>query len=154
MEIKGGRRKKRKKRKRGEKKRRRKRRKRRGRKKKSGRNWGTYKLQRKSMVMMNLNQALKGYEWGKLGWHWNSRNEEECKEKRRRRIGEEIAGSEMEEKKRKGIKSSNKRKGWKCQGILRKSSQWCNWDMKGGKGELGNRTRIEIQEKEEQLHIN
>ena len=70
-------------------------------KEKSGRNWGTYKLQRKSMVMMNLNQALKGYEWGKLGWHWNNRNEEECKEKRRRRIGEEIAGSEMEEKRRK-----------------------------------------------------
>ena len=22
------------------------------------------------------------------------------------------------------------RKGGKCQGILRKSSQWCNWDMK------------------------
>ena len=36
----------------------------------------------------------------------------------------------MEEKKRKGMKSSNKRKGGKCQGILRKSSQWCNWDMK------------------------
>ena len=31
------------------------------------------------------------------------------------------------------MKSSNKRKGGKCQGILRKSSQswqWCNWDMK------------------------
>ena len=27
------------------------------------------------------------------------------------------------------MKSSNKRKGGKCQGILRKSSQWCNWDM-------------------------
>ena len=29
------------------------------------------------------------------------------------------------------MKNSNKRKGGKCQGILRKSSQWYNWDMKG-----------------------
>ena len=28
------------------------------------------------------------------------------------------------------MKCSNKRKGGKWQGILRKSSQWCNWDMK------------------------
>ena len=32
------------------------------------------------------------------------------------------------------MKNNNKRKGEKCQGILRKSSQWCNWDMKGKKG--------------------
>ena len=45
------------------------------------------------------------------------------------RIGKAIAGSEMKEK-RGGMKSSNKRKGGKCQGILQKSSQWCNWDLK------------------------
>ena len=28
------------------------------------------------------------------------------------------------------MKSSNNKKGGKCQGMLRKSSQWCNWDMK------------------------
>ena len=35
------------------------------------------------------------------------------------------------EKRLRGMESSNKRKGGKCQGILRKSSQWCKWDMKG-----------------------
>ena len=33
------------------------------------------------------------------------------------------------------MKSSNKRKGGKCQVILRKSSQWCNWDEEEEKSE-------------------
>ena len=39
---------------------------------------------------------------------------------------------ENERKKRRGMKNklNNNRKGGKCQGILRKSLQWCNWDMK------------------------
>ena len=60
------------------------------------------------------------------------------------------------------MKSGNKKTGEKCQGILRESSQWCNWDMKrkrrvrkkknekGG----GKEKEVEIQEKEEQLIIN
>ena len=60
------------------------------------------------------------------------------------------------------MKSSNKRKGGKCQGILRKSSQWCNWDMKRmrrGRKKKKKRERkkekgVKIQEKEEQLMIN
>ena len=77
-------------------------------------------------------KSSKANEWGKLGWNWN-RNKEECEEKNKEenwRIGEEIARSEMGEKKRRGMKSNNNRKRGKCQGILRKSWQWCNWDMK------------------------
>ena len=94
-------------------------------------------------------KSSKGNEWGKLGWHWNNRNEEECKEKRWRknwRIVEEI--------REKGEMSR----------ILRKSSQWCNWNMKGKRGvrkqkemkkeEKRGGKSIEIQEKEEQLMIN
>ena len=33
------------------------------------------------------------------------------------------------------MKSSNKRKGGKCQVILRKSLQWCNWDEEEEKSE-------------------
>ena len=59
--------------------------------------------------------------------------------------------------------SSNKRKEGKCQRILRKSSEWCNWDMKRKgsekteketKKEEKKKKGIKIQEKEEQLMIN
>ena len=47
------------------------------------------------------------------------------------------------------MKSSNKRNGGKCQGILRKSSQWCNWDMKGKRRvRKKNLKKLEEEEKE------
>ena len=58
------------------------------------------------------------------------------------------------------MKSRNKRKRGKCQGILRISSQWYNWDMKKKrrvrkkkkmKKEEKREKGVEIQEKEEQL---
>ena len=57
------------------------------------------------------------------------------------------------------MKSSNKRKGGKCQVILRKSSQWCNWDEEEEWGRRKKKWKrrkkekkawVEIQEKEEQ----
>ena len=51
------------------------------------------------------------------------------KTKKKTGIGEEMARSEMGEK-REGEWTATREKGGKCQGILRKSWQWCNWDMK------------------------
>ena len=78
-------------------------------------------------------KSNKATEWGKLGWNWTEmrKNVEKKDEEENWRIGKEITGSEMEEKKRRAMKISNKKKGGKCQGILGKSSQWCNLDMKG-----------------------
>ena len=62
--------------------------------------------------MINLNQG-EANEWGKLNWNWNDRNEEECEEKRRGGnwgIGEEIAGSEMEEKREEEWKAATREK--------------------------------------------
>ena len=47
------------------------------------------------------------------------------------------------------MKSSNKRKGEKCQGILRKSSQWCNWDVQGKWGSEETEKEIKKDEKRE-----
>ena len=59
-------------------------------------------------------KSSKATEWGKLVWNWMRKNAKK-KDKENCRIGKE-------RKKRRGMKSSNKRKGGKCQGILRKSS--------------------------------
>ena len=79
-------------------------------------------------------KSSKANELGKLGWNWNNRNGEECEEKRRRR---KLKNKRRRDrwignvrKKRREMKSSIKRKGGKCQGILRIPSQWCNLDMK------------------------
>ena len=59
-------------------------------------------------------------------------NEEECEAKGRRKLQSRKIDPWIgnERKKRRGMKSSNKRRGGKCQEILRKLSHWCNWDMK------------------------
>ena len=89
---------------------------------------------RKSILMINLYQAtlMNEENWIEIETTEMRKNVKKKDEEENWRIawiGKENAGSEMEENKRKGMKSSNKRKRGKCQGILRKSSQWCNWDM-------------------------
>ena len=78
-------------------------------------------------------KSSKANEWGKLDWNWTNRNEEKCEKRQRRKLKKWTRDRWIRNgsKKRRGMKSSNKRNGGKCQGILRKSSQWCNWDMKG-----------------------
>ena len=108
------------------------------------RNWGTCRGRGREGHGDHGDDKLKSSkanEWGKLGWNWMRKNMKK-KEDENCRIGKVIAVSEMNEKKRRGTKSSNKRKGGKCQGISRKSSQWCNWDMK-------RKRRIRKKEKEE-----
>ena len=70
------------------------------------------------------------------------KDEENC------RIGKAIAGSEMKEKKRRGMKSRNKRKGEKCQELLRKYHN-CVIGILRGREELGRRKRNEKGGKQE-----
>ena len=72
--------------------------------------------------MRKIGLKLKQQKWGRM-WRKKTKKKTEYMRRRDRWIGN---GG----KKRRGMKSSNKRKGGKCQWILRKSSQWCNWDMK------------------------
>ena len=117
------------------------------------------------MVMINLNQAklMNEKNWVE---NWTTVMRKNVKKKRRRRKVKNSKGNRWignGRKERRGMKSSIERKGGKCQGILSKLSQWCNWDMKrkrrvrkkkinekGGKKEKG----AEIQKKEKQLMIN
>ena len=58
----------------------------------------------------------KANEWGKLGWNWNNRNEEECEDVKKKdeeenwRMGKENAGSEMEEKREQEWKAATREK--------------------------------------------
>ena len=109
-------------------------------------------------------KSSKANEWGKLDWNWTNRNEEKCEKRQRRKLKKWTRDRWIRNgsKKRRGMKSSNKRNGGKCQGILRKSSQWCNWDMKGKrrvrkknlKEEEKEKGGVETQSKEEQLTVN
>ena len=104
----------------------------------------------------------KASEWGKLGGNWNNRNEEKREEKDEEenwRIGKEIPGLEMEEKRKEVWKVATREKEgnvkeywgnhhngaigiWRGKRRVRKK-------LKNKKGRKKREKRVEIQEKEE-----
>ena len=113
------------------------------------------------MVMINQVKLMNEENWVEI--ETTEMRNVTKKDEENRRIGKEIAGSEVEKKKKKKNRNEKQQQG-KSQGILRKSSQWCNWDMKGKRrvreekeNEMKRRKKrkkVEIHEKEEQLMIN
>ena len=99
----------------------------------------------------------KANEWGNLGWNWN-RNKEECEEQKTEenwRIGEEIARSEMGEKREEGWKATTRGKegnvkeywGNHDNGVIGIWRRWEEWgrrkrNEKEGKWERGRNSGI------------
>ena len=102
------------------------------------------------MVMINLNQAklMNEENWVEIEtteMKKNVKKKMRKKLKNRRRRDCWIGNGRN---KRRGMQSSKKRKGEKCQGILRKSSQWCNWDMKRTRRVWKKKKKREMRKKE------